>query len=124
MFADTAFPRSSIFCPLFKGPEARTEEMQSISIVYNKCRVEVEHSIGIGKAILPSLRRIPVSLQDHASHELAMLWCKVCTALHNVSISENDPHWGWLDEDAANASSFDAAELFGVLRQLSETERR
>ncbi len=123
MFAESAFPRSSICFPLFKEPEPRTIEMRRISIVYNKYRVEVEHSIGMEKARFPSLRCIPVTLRDHASHELVMLWCKACTAFHNVSISENDPQWGWLDEDAANASSLDAAPIILVLIQLSETEQ-
>ncbi len=99
LFADTVFPRSSICCPLFKGAEARTPEMRRASVVYNRYRVEVEHSIGLEKAGFQSLRCIPISIRDHDSHQEAMMWCKYCTVIHNMAVSENDPQWGWRDED-------------------------
>jgi hypothetical protein len=75
---------------MFKGPFARTPELQIAAELYDKARVLVGHSIGREKARFPSLCCIPVFVKDADSHLLDIRWCAACCVAHNIATIHSD----------------------------------
>lgn len=84
--ADSAYKlRTTVMTPFRKNSnQLNASARKDFNRFFSSYRVRVEHTYGIMKEKLPSLKKLPIKINDRRSHQFACDWIRVCCILHNM----------------------------------------
>ena len=83
---DSAYKlRTTVITPFRKNSkQLNASARKDFNRFFSSYRVRVEHTFGIMKEKLPSLKKLAIKIIDQRSHKFACDWIRVCCILHNI----------------------------------------
>lgn len=113
--ADSAYKlRTTVITPFRKNSrQLNASARKDFNRFFSSYRVRVEHTFGIMKERLASLKKLSIKITDQRSHKFACDWIRVCCILHNILLplyDEEDLQYSMHSEPSRSEGNDDSSE--------------
>ena len=95
LIADKAYALERHVITPYKGQAGRQKQNSKFNHHLSTCRVKIEHAFGVLKARWPSLKNLPIRINEDCieGHNRVMQWTIACLVLHNLLTDIEDDSW-------------------------------